>query len=447
MRTLGVKEEACVFGGHRLRSGRLDATVATRLSWRSEGAMMVKKIDTVIVGGGQAGLAMSYHLKRLGREHVVLERARIGERWRTERWDSLMFQFPNWSIQLPGHAYETDDPDGFAPKDELVRFLEGYAKAIDAPVQCGVQAVALRQEQASDRLLVDTNVGDYDAANVVVATGPFQQPLTPPMSTTVPTSVFQVHSRDYRNPQQLPPGAVLVVGSAASGAQIAEELYQAGRKVYLSVGRYNKVPRRYRGRDVYWWFESLGIWHRPLDLQPEYKGIRFVVTGVGGGHDIDLRRFAADGITLVGRLRGLTDSRLLFADDLGQSLAHADAWCVALKARMDDYAERNGLEMPEDRASKESPIEQSATSRSILELDLKAHGIESVVWCTGFRTDFAWIKIPVFNEAGEPLQRRGVTDCPGLYFLGLRRTYALSSALLAGVGPDAAFLAEHIAAR
>lgn len=358
-----------------------------------------------------------------------------------------MFQFPNSSIQLPGHAYETDDPDGFAPKDELVRFLEGYAKAIDAPLHCGVEAVALRQEPASDRLLVDTNLAAFDAANVVVATGPFQQPLTPTISASLPTGVFHVHSRDYRNPNQLPPGAVLVVGSAASGAQIAEELHQAGRNVYLSVGRYNKVPRRYRGRDMYWWFESLGIWHRPLHLQPEYRGIRFVVTGAGGGHDIDLRRFAADGIVLVGRLRGLTDGRLLFADDLDQSLSRADAWCVALKARMDDYTEKNALEMPEDRASKEPPIEQSATSRSILELDLKEHRVASVVWCTGFRTDFAWVKLPVFNEAGEPLQHRGVTDCPGLYFLGLRRTYALSSALLAGVGRDAAFVAEHIASR
>lgn len=409
--------------------------------------MMVKKIDSVIVGGGQAGLAMSYHLKQLGREHVVLERARIAERWRTERWDSLMFQFPNSSIQLPGHDYKTDDPDGFAPKDELVRFLEGYAKTIDAPLQCGVQAVALTQEPTSNRLWVDTDSGVFDATNVVIATGPFQQPLTPMCSASLPASVFQVHSRDYRSPQQLPPGTVLVVGSAASGAQIAEELHQAGRNVYLSVGRYNKVPRRYRGKDMYWWFDSLGIWHRPLNLQPELRGIRFVVTGVGGGHDIDLRRFAADGITLVGRLQGFADCRFLFADDLEQSLAQADAWCAALIARMDDYAEKQGLEMPEQSGSRQPVIELAARPRPIVDLDLKEHRVSSVIWCTGFRTDFGWIKIPVFNEAGEPLHHRGATDCPGLYFLGLRRTYALSSALLAGVGRDAAFIAEHIAAR
>lgn len=399
----------------------------------------------MIVGGGQAGLAMSHHLTRMGREHVVLERGQVAQSWRTERWDSLMFQFPNWSIQLPGYSYVTNEPDGFSPKDEIVRFMESYASLIDAPLRRGVRVVALRQAPGSDRLLVDTAQGMVEAANVVVATGPFHSPLIPSFGASLPARVFQLHSRDYRNPDQLPPGAVLVVGSGASGCQIAEELYQAGRKVCLSVGRFHRTPRRYRGRDVYWWFDVLGYWRRPLELEPEIRNLRFVVTGVRGGHDIDLRRFAADGMTLLGRLRGVTDGTLTFADDLEESLAHGDAWFRSLKGKMDEYAAKNGMPPADEHAEPASAL--PPLSRPRRELDLGGAGVTSVVWCSGFRYDFAWIRFPVFNEAGEPLHRRGVTQWPGLYFLGLRRTHSLSSALLAGVGDDAAFLAKHIATR
>ena len=409
---------------------------------------MFEKIDTVVVGGGQAGLAMSYYLKRLGREHVVIERGRVGESWRSERWDSLMFQFPNSSIQLPGYAYETDDPNGYVPKDEIVRFLENYATVIGAPLRCGLRVNALRQNSASDRLLVETEQGSsFEAVNVVVASGPFHLPQIPTFANLMPVELFQVHSRDYRNPGQLPPGAVLVVGSGASGSQIAEELHQAGRKVYLSTGRFHKTPRRYRGRDIYWWFEVLEIWHRPFELQPEIRNLRFVVTGAGGGHDIDLRRFATDGMTLLGRLRGFSDGRLQISADLEDTLAQGDVWFASLRRRMDDYAETSGM-----WSSKEADMEEPTPalppwSQPITELELTKAGITSVVWCSGFRYDFRWVKLPILNAAGEPLHQRGVTQCPGLYFLGLRRTHAISSALLAAVGNDAAFIAKHIAAR
>jgi putative flavoprotein involved in K+ transport len=237
------------------------------------------------------------------------------------------------------------------------------------------------------------------------------------------------------------------VGSGASGCQIAEELHQAGRKVYLSVGQFHKTPRRYRGRDIYWWFEVLGIWFAPLELQPELRNVRFVVTGAGGGHDIDLRRFAADGITLLGRLRGFADGKLLIAPNLEQSLAQGDAWYASLKTRMDDYAQKNGMKLGDEGPPEDTPLSLPDWSRPASDLDLKCAGVTSVVWCSGFQLDFAWVQLPVLTEAGEPCHRRGVTDWPGLYFLGLRRTYAISSALLAGVGHDAAFLAEHIAAR
>jgi putative flavoprotein involved in K+ transport len=412
------------------------------------GNTVVEKIDTVVVGGGQAGLAMSYHLKRLGREHIVIERGRVAESWRSERWDSLMFQFPNSSIQLPGYAYETDDPNGYVPKDEIVRFLENYATVIRAPLRCGFRVNALRQNSASGRLLVETEQGSsFEAVNVVVATGPFHLPQIPTFANSMPVELFQAHSRDYRNPGQLPPGAVLVVGTGASGSQIAEELHHAGRKVYLSTGRFHKTPRRYRGRDVYWWFEALGIWHRPLELQPEVRNLRFVVTGVGGGHDIDLRRFAADGITLLGRLRGFSDGKLQISADLENTLAQGDAWFASLRKRMDDYAQKNGMAPSKDSRMEEPALALSLSSQPITELDPTTAGITSVVWCSGFRYDFGWVKLPILNDAGEPLHVRGVTQYPGLYFLGLRRTYSLSSALLAGVGNDAAFIAEHIAAK
>ena len=409
---------------------------------------MFEKIDTVVVGGGQAGLAMSYHLKRLGREHVVLERGRVGESWRSERWDSLMFQFPSSSIQLPGYTYETDDPDGYVSKDEIVRFIERYAARIGAPLRDGLRVDALRQDPASGRLRVETEQGpSFEAVNVIVATGSFHRPHIPAFAASLPVDLFQVHSRDYRNPDQLPPGGVLVVGSGASGSQIAEELHGAGRKVYLSAGRFHKTPRRYRGRDIYWWFEVLGIWHRPLELQPEIRNLRFVVTGVGGGHDIDLRRFAADGMTLLGRLRGFSDGKLHIAADIEETLAQGDAWFASLRHRMDAYAEKNGMPPSPDSAMEEPAHALPSWSQPISELAPVRAGITSVVWCSGFRSDFGWIKLPIFDDAGEPRHQRGVTQRRGLYFLGLRRTYAVSSALLAGVGNDAAFIADHIAAR
>ena len=407
---------------------------------------MTERIDTVVIGGGQAGLAMSYHLTRVGREHVVLERGRVAQSWRSERWDSLMFQFPSSSIQLPGYSYETDEPDGYVPKDEIVRFIECYAERINAPVRCEQKVIALRPNTASDHLLVETEHGSFEAVNVVVATGPFQRPNMPAFAPSMPAHIFQVHSRDYRKPDQLPPGAVLAVGSGASGCQIAEELHQAGRKIFLSVGQFHKIPRRYRNRDIYWWLEVLGIWYRPLELQPEVRNLRFVVTGAGGGHDIDLRRFAADGMTLLGRLRGFADGKLLIAADLEETLAKGDAWFASFKTRMDDYAWQNGMGS-EQNLAEEPVLPLPAWSRPMSELDLKGVGITSVVWSSGFRLDFGWVKIPIFNDAGEPHHRRGIADWPGLYFLGLRRTYAVSSALLAGVGHDAGFIADHIAAR
>jgi putative flavoprotein involved in K+ transport len=408
---------------------------------------MGEQIETVIVGGGQAGLSISYHLSRLGRPHVILERARVGESWRSERWDSLMFQFPNWAIRLAGHGYQSDDPNGFVHKDEVVCFLEDYARRIGAPIRCGVRVQAVQPRTESPGFLVESNVGTFEADNVVAATGSFHDPLIPSSNAELPTTIMQLHSSAYRNPQQLPPGAVLVVGGGASGVQIAQELNESGRKVYLSIGRYRRTPRTYRGRDLYWWFGALNIWDRSVEQYPDLKrGPLFIVSGVDGGRDMDLRRFPEDGITLLGRMRGITAGKITFDDDLEHTLSQGEAWFAGLRIQMDQYARVQGLDLPEEPSSRPPPGRAGA-SNQLLELDASGAQITAVVWATGFQYNFDWVKLPVFGDSGEPVQRRGVSRCPGFYFLGLRRMFNLRSNLFEGVGEDAAYIAEHIDAR
>jgi putative flavoprotein involved in K+ transport len=410
-----------------------------------------EEIKTVIIGGGHAGLAMSYHLSQLGHEHVILERQRVGDRWRSERWDSLTFQFPNWAMQLPGYPYQGANPDGFAPRDEVVRFIESYAAVIRAPVRCGVSATSLRQRPGSARFLIQTDDAEIEAANVVIATGPYQQPAIPRAIEHAMCGVFQVHSSRYRNSAQLPPGAVLVVGSGNSGCQIAEDLLQGGRRVYLAVGKHRRVPRRYRGRDWTWWWFALGESDQTTDKRPAKKTPR-LLTGVDGGHDMDLRRLALDGVVLLGHLLSGQEGKLALAADLGAALAGGDAWFIQFVKSADDYVRQNGLDLPDDDRPREPLPEPKEVIAPILELDLRATGISSVVWATGFRNDFGWVHLPIFVEIGnpptqEPIHRRGVTDIPGLYFIGLPWLSKLKSSTMPGVGEDAAFLADCIAAR
>jgi len=272
----------------------------------------MEHVETVIIGGGHAGLTMSYSLSQLGREHVILERGRVGERWRSERWGSFHFQFPNWTIELPGYRYECDDSDAFAPGHEVVRFLDGYADFINAPVRCGVTVMSLEQASREGRYLIRTQNGTIEAANVVIATGPYQRAAIPTMSSDVPKNIFQVHSSAYRNSNQLPPGSVLVVGSGASGCQIADDLQQSGRQVYLSVGRHSRTPRRYRGKDFAYWGAALKRPEQIVDTVPLNlrKGSEVLLTGVNGGYDVDLRSMAARGIVLLSHSQGIKNGSI-----------------------------------------------------------------------------------------------------------------------------------------
>jgi putative flavoprotein involved in K+ transport len=334
-----------------------------------------QQVETVIIGAGHAGLTMSYYLSQLGREHLLLERGQVGERWRSERWDSFCFQFPNWTIELPGYKYQCDDPDAFAPGHEIVRFLDGYANFINAPVRSRATVVSLEPASRSGRYLIHTPNETIEAANVVIATGPYQRPA-------IPADILQVHSNKYRNTDQLPPGSILVVGAGASGCQITEDLTQSGRRVYFSVGRHRRVSRRYRGRDFSWWGSTMGLWEHTLDMLPSPQAKNDpspLLTPANGGHDVDLRRMARDGVTLLGRLQGVSGSRVTIGEDIKENLANGDLRFTEYKKTVDNYIRKTGLNVPEETSADNEFAEPDEVLRPILELDLKAAGISAIV--------------------------------------------------------------------
>lgn len=404
---------------------------------------MAEKINTLIIGGGQAGLSLSYYLTRQNREHVVFEKAaRAGSAWRA-RWDSFTFVTPNWSIRLPGAEYNGDDPDGFIPREEIVAMFERYAQR--SPVKYEVRAAFVQQTATGYR--VETDVATWEAANVIVATGTFQQPKIPAFSADLPNTVLQLHSGEYRNPTSLPDGAILVIGSGQSGCQIAEELYQNGRKVYLSVGSAGRLPRRYRGKDAFWWLNETGFFNQTPDKLPSPKA-RFAgnpqVSGAGGGRSLNLHQFARDGVTLLGRVQSGHDHKIALAPNLKELLSKNDEIETNLLKMIDDFIEKTGADAPREEVPK---LRDGYNTEVITELDLKAAGIGTLIWAMGYKWDFSLVKLPVFDDDGYPVQQRGVTQYPGLYFLGLHWLHTRKSALLLGVGEDAAHVAAHIASR
>jgi putative flavoprotein involved in K+ transport len=406
---------------------------------------MPESIHTVVIGGGQAGLATSYHLTQRGLEHVVLEKSRVGESWRSQRWDSFTLVTPNWSLRLPGFPYQGPDPDGFLTRDQTVAYLEDYVALFDPPLRLGVEVTSVAMRPTSHGYRVETNQGTLDAANVVVATGSYQKPKFPPFSAKLPARLCQIHSVAYRNPKQLPPGAVLVVGSGQSGAQIAEELYLGGRQVYLSVGSSGRFPRRYRGKDIGWWLEQMGFLKRTVDALPS-PAARFApsghLSGKDGGHTLNLHQFARDGVTLLGHVADVRQGQVYLAADLKENLAKADQAAAGIRKSADEYVERAGIQAPDDP---QPELRDGYEAKEIRELDLGSAGIRTVLWATGYRFDFSWVEAPLLDDYGYPIQRRGVTDYPGLYFVGLHWLHTIASALLSGVGDDAAHVVEHIA--
>ena len=401
--------------------------------------------DAVIVGAGQAGLAMSAVLKRHGREHVVLERRRVAERWHSERWDSLRFQFPNWSLQLPGYQYAGGDPDGFAHYSEILGIIQDYAASTPAPVREHAEVVCVEEDDAGPGFVVSLPDGSIYARRVVIATGPFQRPFIPPLSRGIVPSLLQTDPTRYRGPEQLPAGGVLIVGSGASGCQIADELLRAGRDVYLSVSRHRRAPRRFRGRDVYWWLEKMGRFAQTIDSFPSRQSPpSVVVTGVDGGYDVDVRQLAADGVRVVGRVVAASGDRVGIEANANQILDEADKAYADFMAAAREFA----TNQVQDELPEEPPVDQTNPLAAVSEvesLDLIKENIETIIWATGYSYDFGWVRLPVLDDAGRPVQQRGVTRQPGLYFLGLHWMHTIKSGLLSGVGSDADYLAEQMA--
>lgn len=405
--------------------------------------MPVETIDTLVIGGGQAGIAMSEHLGSGGVPHIVLERHRIAERWRSERWDSLVANGPAWHDRFPGMEFTGVAPDAFPGKERVADYFVDYAERIGAPIRCGVEVTRLERNPGRRGFRAETTHGVIEAERVVVATGPFQRPIVPPI---VPgeAGVVQMHSTAYRNPGALPEGAALVVGAGSSGAQIAEELLRAGRKVYLSVGPHDRPPRAYRGRDFVWWLGVLGKWDAAAPA-PGTEHVTIAVSGANGGRTVDFRRLAAEGMILVGRTEGFADGRLSFAPDLATNIANGDANYLSVLDEADAFVARNGLDLPEEPEARRMWPDPACVTDPIRSLDLAGAGISSIIWATGFAPDYGWIGIDVFDDRGRPRHQRGVSPEPGLYFLGLSWLSRRGSAFIWGVWHDAKHLADQIA--
>lgn len=405
--------------------------------------MSVEKIDTLVVGAGQAGIALSEHLSKNNVPFLVLEKNRIAEAWRTSRWDALVTNGPVWHDRFPNLEFRGNAPDEFVGKDRVAEYIEEYADKVGAPVRTGVEV--LKAEPFKDRagFRVETTQGVIDATRIVAATGAFQHPVIPSLVPQT-ANLEQIHSAQYRNPDQLVDGAVMVVGAGSSGAQIADELNRAGRKVFLSVGPHDRPPRRYRGRDFVWWLGVLGLW----DLAAQAPGTEHVtisVSGAYGGQTMDFRRLASEGVTLLGRTESFANGVLNFSSDVRQNVDAGDDYYAQMLDAADAYVTSMGLDLPLDPDAHRTWPDPECLTNPLLSLELKAMGITTIIWATGYKQDFSWLKVDAFNEKGAPIHQRGVSKEPGVYFLGLPWQSRRGSTFLWGVWHDAKFVADQIA--
>jgi putative flavoprotein involved in K+ transport len=401
----------------------------------------MRSIDTLVIGAGQAGLAMSACLTDAGVDHALLERGQVAERWRSERWDSLRLLTPNWATRLPNHTYDGAEPQGFMTAAELVGRFERYAQGFDAPVHEHTSVESL--VQTDDGFAVQTSDGAWEADRVVIATGWCDRPRVPSIARELPPSVLQITPQTYRNPAEVPDGGVLVVGASSSGAQIADELAAAGRDVTLAVGRHSRLPRRYRGVDIWWWLEQSGRLAVTIDSVRDPKRARndssLQLIGTPVPRNIDMTTLVGRGVRLAGRFFGFDGVHALFSRDLAHSTARADERMCSLLRSIDEYIARHGLEAEvyaPDAPPSLGPVEEPT------HLNLADQGIKTVVWATGFTRSYPWLKARALDERGEIIQRRGVTPVPGLYVLGQRFQHRRDSNFIDGVRHDAAYLAD-----
>ncbi|MBD9361021.1 MSMEG_0569 family flavin-dependent oxidoreductase [Methylomonas fluvii] len=399
--------------------------------------------DTIIVGGGQAGLSVSYHLQKQGISHIIFEKNRIGHSWRNDRWDSFCLVTPNWQCQLPDFPYQGDDPQGFMLKDEIVDYIEAFAKKVNPPIMEGVAVNRVwRGEQG--KLHVSTSAGEFSANHVVVATGGYDVPIVPDYAHSLPKHITQIHSVNYRNPDQLPAGEVLVVGTGQSGVQLMEDLHLAGRKVHLAVGSAPRSPRMYRGRETTEWLFDLGFYQLTIDRHPlgdeaKHKTNHYL-TGRSGGHEIDLRQFALEGVKLYGSMANIDGSQLEFLPDLTKNLDDADDIYVNIRNDIDRYIVENNIAAPVEPPFRKVWEPEFDPTR----IDADAENITSIIWAIGFRPNYRWIELSAFDGRGFPQYDRGVSNVEGLYFIGLPWLHTWGSGRFLGIADDAEYLADVI---
>ena len=406
---------------------------------------MSKYINTIIVGGGQAGLAASEHLSNNNIQHIIFERSRIVEKWRSCRWDSLVANGPAWHDRFPTLEFTNSDPNSFVSKNRVIEYFEEFAKKIKAPILVNVNVEKVEKNFSNSKYLITTSEGLYEADNIIVATGAFQEPIIPKI---IPQDslVNQIHSQEYKNPHQFSEGSILVIGSGSSGSQIAEELRRSNKRVYFSIGPHDRPPRRYRGRDNVWWLGVLGKWEAKTP-NPGTQHVTIAVSGYDGGKTIDFRKFANMGITLLGMTKEYKNEKIIFENDLKENIINGDKNYLSLLDEADEYIKSNNLDFPEEPEARKFAKDHECITNPILELDLKLSNIKNVIWATGYKNNFNWIKFDIFDETGKPKHKNGVSIEKGLYFLGLPWLSMRGSSFIWGVWKDAKYVVEHIANR